>query len=418
MQGSMSAPIESLAFSADGEMVASTAADGSVAVWDVHAATLRETFTGTTPAVDPAFSPNGETLYAGSADGSVLAWDVRGDRRLVSPFRVAPVGGARQGATSTAVAVSPDGSTFATSPAPGRISLWRSRDETRVGELTGPAGFVKSVAFSHDGRLLAAAGRSPNIVVWNVRQRKLVNVLRQPVPLFPRNEEFASAVAFAPDNKLVAAAANDGLQVFALPSGRLLHSEPVGGTTSDLSFSADGRLLAVAGQAGIDVWEVRRWKQVLRINDGTPVISLRFEPHGTTMAGGDSLGNITFWDAVTARPPLGSLGGQDSPVSSLSFDPAGDRLMTTSADGKIRLWDLTTQKLIGNPLVASDTGGRGTFFPNGKRLIAVFGSGAGVVWDVDPASWRARACRIARRNFSPTEWQSFLPNLAYRKVCP
>jgi WD40 repeat protein len=316
------------------------------------------------------------------------------------------------------VAVSPDGSTFATSPAPGRISLWRSRDETRVGELTGPAGFVKSVAFSHDGRLLAAAGRSPNIVVWNVRQRKLVNDLRQPVPLFPRNEEFASAVAFAPDNKLVAAAANDGLQVFALPSGRLLHSEPVGGTTSDLSFSADGRLLAVAGQAGIDVWEVRRWKQVLRINDGTPVISLRFEPHGTTMAGGDSLGNITFWDAVTARPPLGSLGGQDSPVSSLSFDPAGDRLMTTSADGKIRLWDLTTQKLIGNPLVASDTGGRGTFSPNGKRLIAVFGSGAGVVWDVDPASWRARACRIARRNFSPTEWQSFLPNLAYRKVCP
>jgi WD40 repeat protein len=195
MRGHASAPIESLAFSVDGDMLASTAADGSVGVWDVQAANLRETFAGTAPALDPVFSPNGETLYAGSTDGSVFAWDVGGGRRLGRPFRFAPV--AASGHVSTALAVSPDGSLFATSPAPGRITIWRARDDTRSGELRGPSGLVKSVAFSHDGRLLAAVGNSPNLVVWNVRERKPLRVLRQPVPIFPRNEAWASSVAFA-----------------------------------------------------------------------------------------------------------------------------------------------------------------------------------------------------------------------------
>jgi hypothetical protein len=63
-------------------------------------------------------------------------------------------------------------------------------------------------------------------------------------------------------------------------------------------------------------------------------------------------------------------------------------------------------------------GGRGTFFPDGHRLIAVTGSGTGIIWNVDPASWSRWACRVARRNLSPAEWHKFLPSVAYRKVCP
>jgi WD40 repeat protein len=102
----------------------------------------------------------------------------------------------------------------------------------------------------------------------------------------------------------------------------------------------------------------------------------------------------------------------------MSFDAAGNRLMTMTGDGAIRLWNLSTEKLIGAPLPGADTGGRGTFFPNGKRLIAVFGSGTGVIWNVDSASWSGWACRVARRNLTSAEWHDFLPNLAYRKVCP
>lgn len=437
LPGRASAAIESLAFSADGKTLASTAADGSVAVWDVPTKTLRETFAGhTAAAFDPVFSPSGATLYAGSADGSVIAWDVRGGRGLGRPFRFNPVPAAGLRAESRlpvsdaaqAVAVSPEGSLFATSPAPGRITIWRSRDERVVGELRGPSGSVKSIAFSHHGRLVAAVGNSPNIVVWNLRTRKVVHVLHQAGEFFPKSIAWANAVAFSPDDRLVASAGGDGLRVFALGSGRFVGSAGLGGTASDLAFSANGRLLAVAGGNGyqqiadtaggqIAVWDVRRRVQVRTIPDPGPFYSLRFAPHGTTIAAGDYLGNVDFWDAATGQPLGEKLGGQNGPVLSLSFDPTGDRLMTTSTDGKIRLWDLATEKLIGAPLPGSDRGGWGTFFPNGKRLLAVFPSGTGVIWNVDPASWSTRACAVARRNLSRTEWRTFLPNLPYSKVC-
>ncbi|TML15436.1 MAG: WD40 repeat domain-containing protein [Actinobacteria bacterium] len=101
----------------------------------------------------------------------------------------------------------------------------------------------------------------------------------------------------------------------------------------------------------------------------------------------------------------------------MTFNPSGTEVITTSSDGKLRLWDLASRKLVGAPLPGTDSGGWGTFFPDGKQVIAVFGSGTGVVWDVDPAAWKAHACRIAHRNLTRTEWQDFLPQRGYRAVC-
>ncbi|HEY7422004.1 MAG TPA: BTAD domain-containing putative transcriptional regulator [Gaiellaceae bacterium] len=439
MQGNTGAPIESLAFSPNGEVVASTAADGSVAVWDVTTLALRETLPGhAAPSVDPLFSPDGETLYAGSADGSVIAWDIGGTRTLGRQFRFDPVPAAGEKPepqppvvhAAQAVAVSLDGSLFATSPGPGRVTIWRARDETPVDELHGPSGVVKALAFSHDGRRLAAVGTSPNIVVWQLRDRK-VQVLHQPGQVFPRALAWAYAVAFSPDDRLVASAGNGGLQVFALRTHRLVGSAQIGGRNTpaeDLvvgglasaTFSSDGRFLAAAAgsNGAIAVWDVRRRRSMRTIPNLVPIESLSFAPHGTTIAVGDASGSVGFWDAATGRQLPERLPGQTGPVLSLSFDPSGRRLMSTSTDGRIRLWDLATRTLIGVPLPGSQGDGWGTFFPNGKRLIAVFGSGAGVIWNVDPSSWSRWACRVARRNLSRTEWHDFLPNLAYRKVCP
>ena len=69
------------------------------------------------------------------------------------------------------------------------------------------------------------------------------------------------------------------------------------------------------------------------------------------------------------------------------------------------------------PLPGADTGGWGTFFPDGRRVIAVFGSGTGVVWNIDPATWRSQACRIANRNLTRAEWRDLLPERAPGRVC-
>ena len=92
--------------------------------------------------------------------------------------------------------------------------------------------------------------------------------------------------------------------------------------------------------------------------------------------------------------------------------------MTTSTDGKLRLWDLRSRKLVGSPLPGADVGGWGTLLPDGRHAIAVFSDGTGIVWNTDPATWEAQACRVAHRNLTEAEWRDFLPERAYRAVCP
>jgi WD40 repeat protein len=102
---------------------------------------------------------------------------------------------------------------------------------------------------------------------------------------------------------------------------------------------------------------------------------------------------------------------------SVSFSPDGRTLATVSDDGRFRLWDVAARRLIGAPLPAADTGGWGTFFPDGKHVIATFNSGVGAIWNVDPAAWGSRACQVAHRDLTRAEWNTYLSGRPSRKVC-
>jgi WD40 repeat protein len=407
-------------FSRDGRVLATTSDDGSVDVWDVPEAALRETFSGHAgAAVGPVFSPDGTTLYTASLDGSAIAWDVRGTRRLGRPFRFAgsPAGGAgplpRHGGAG-AVSVSPDNSLFVTSPRPNRVTLWRARDLTIVAELRGPCGPVESLAFSHDGRLVAATGDGHRTVVWNVRTRRPVDVLA--------SESGNNGVSFSADDRLVATAGGDGsVRLYTVRSGRRVATLTPGSTTlQDLDFSSDGRYVAAAGLGEqIYVWNLRTRSLVQTIDhSGRLIFAIRFSPDGKRIVTGDDKGNVDFWDPATGRRVGRELRGQNGGVSSVSYSPDGTQVMTTSGDGKFRLMDVATGKLVGAPLPGADVSGWGTFFPNGKQIVATFSNGTGMVWNIDPQAWAVHACRIAHRNLTRSEWRDFLPRRTYRRVCP
>jgi WD40 repeat protein/DNA-binding SARP family transcriptional activator len=402
------------AFSRDGNVVATTSDDGSVAVWDVPTRRLRETFAGhAAAAVAPVFSPDGATLYTASDDGTVIVWDVFGARRLGRPFRFAPSAAGGEGLHvpgdgAGAVATAPDSSRFVTSPAPDHVTLWRARDLTALVDLRGPCGEVESLVFSHDGRLVACAGGG-DTVIWSERTRQLLAVLA------PRRND---GVNFSPDDRLLAAAAQDGkVRLYAVPSGRLVATLKAKGTMNDVDFSADGARVVATGLAGtIFVWNVGTHVLERSIVHHDALISIRLSPDGRQIATGDLKGNLDLWD-VASGAHLGTLGGQNGYVGSVTWSPDGRDLMTTSTDGKFRIWDVATRKLVGAPLPGDAVGGWGTYFPNGKEIVAAFGTGKGVVWNVDPAAWNRAACRIAHRNLTRAEWHQFLPERRYASVC-
>jgi WD40 repeat protein/DNA-binding SARP family transcriptional activator len=421
LRGRTSAAITSLAFNPSDTTVASTAQDGSVAAWDLATRSLQETFAGhRSEAEGPLFSPDGSTLYAGGNDGNLIAWDASGPRRLGRPFRFSPRARPGDGIQPqlslqlAATAVSPDSALFATSPGPGRITLWRARSETVVGQLSGPIGRVTTIAFSHHGHLLAAAGDGPKIAIWNLGTR-VVRLLLQPA--FPAP---TFAIAFSPNDRLLATADVNGLiRIYHQRTGRYSDAAYAQGTLQALDFSGDGRFVAAAGLAGqITVIGLRHDTVKTLYLGNDDIFALRFSPEGDTIATGDFHGDVDFWNANTGRQLPQRLVGTGGSVDSVSYDPNGSRLMTISSDGGIRLWDLTNDKLIGSPLPGGTGDGWGTFSPSGKEIVAVFHNGTGVLWNVDPAAWSTRACQIANRNLTRAEWRDVLPNLPYRKVCP
>jgi WD40 repeat protein len=236
----------------------------------------------------------------------------------------------------------------------------------------------------------------------------------------------ADGVAFSPDDALVATsgASNSAtepalLRVYLLTTGRLVGNVRTKATLQDLSFAIDGNLLASGGLGGlVFVWDVRRRALMRTIKAHGPILTVRFSPDGKTIATGDLAGNVTFWDPAGGRQVGRILSEQNGPVSSVAYVAAGRELVTTSADGQLRLWDLASGRLVGSPLPGSSAGGWGDAFPDGKRAIAVFYDGTGVVWDLDPAAWKTAACRVVRRNLTPAEWHDFLPERGYRRVCP
>ena len=104
-------------------------------------------------------------------------------------------------------------------------------------------------------------------------------------------------------------------------------------------------------------------------------------------------------------------------VLSLEFSPDGSVLAISGGDSFASLLDVATGAQIGPRLTA---GGRGTmvdFSPDGGRLLEVHANGEGAVWDVDPDSWKRRACAVANRTLSREEWAEFLPGRPYEPAC-
>jgi WD40 repeat protein len=162
-----------LLFDHDGETVVSTSLDGTVALWDLPSATLRETLFGHSGAVmQPAFGPDG-TLYTVSHDGTAIAWDLAGERGLERPFTFTHDPSPDPDFPGHPGRFAPDGRLIAVGLQGHGIQLWDSSTMNRFGPpLRETGGEVKDMVFSGDGSTLAATSLD-TLTIWDVENRSL-----------------------------------------------------------------------------------------------------------------------------------------------------------------------------------------------------------------------------------------------------
>ncbi len=282
-----------LAFSPDGQTIATTQMNGDTSVWESSQG-WRITRTVGHPgyAQTAAFSPDGRWLAIGGSEPDVILYDLRSPDAKHLPGM--PVGGV------TALAFSPDCRMLAASSSLScEVVLWDIAAGRERARLRGHASPVACLAIARDGRSLASGGQGDGtIIIWD------------------------------------------------LATGRTQHRlDAPGGPVISLAYSPNGSLLVSAGLCApsIRLWDPKSGRSYGSIGSRTCAASLNpvdLSRDGQMLAFADALGQVELWNVATGRQ-LGCLDHPGERLRGVAFSPDGTTLAATSSDNDLRFWTLT-----------------------------------------------------------------------------
>lgn len=420
-----------LAFSPDGEMLASKSEDQTLRRWDVATGVLKQTIKchGDGPSAiafsrdnktlllathtDPILREDSETSEGGSAkhDGYwithvTLSQDsgipqTRRDDNMVRLNELTPMNKRRMHSFNVATfAFSLNCRTLASGLKSGLILLWDAETGIHQQTLKGRHDELKVIAFSPDGSKIASACAKNLIRLWDAATGIHLKA-------FSCQNGIVRAIAFCQDNTtLLVGLAGHPIQLYDTTTGTLVQQTSMSSHDSAIAISPDNKLLASA-ESIIGLWDatvgMQKGDEIDDLSNASGTIAL--SPDGTTVASAISYSNDTIvqlWDAATGRGRL-ILENVSCPfkvktaleVRTLVFSADGKTLAVASIF-EIQLWDAETGAC--RQTLGSYDGGVSNmvFSPDGSRLAVVLSIGkvmlldmatGGCLWETKLRDW-------------------------------
>jgi WD40 repeat protein len=282
------------------------------------------------------------------------------------------------------LAFSPDFRLLATGGFDSSIRLWEVRSGHLLATLWRHRLGVVAVAFSPNGRLLASASSDKTVRLWDVGTRG--DRPREAATLAAH--ESAVAVLFSPDGRyLVSSGYGGAIRLWDVASRRMLGVFGTDlGAKDGLAFAPDGKTLVTGSPNGpLYLWEVPSRRQIATLRGHFRWINaLAISPDGRMVASGSDDNTLRLWDRIQRRE-VAILRGHSGLVGPLAFSPDGRRLASTGNEGTILVWDLATRRIIATRRAHRRWVGGIAFSPDGKRLFSA-GSGGIKEWDLTARS--------------------------------
>jgi WD40 repeat protein len=253
--------LSDVTFSPDGQVLAVADADGSARLWNVHSGDLLHRLDasaplkGSAPLMNDLAFANDRELVTASEKGILILWDVKAEK----PIRVL----SHAGPSIESVAVAGQERVAVTANDQGEVRLW-NLDTGKYRVLQHGGGFsTAGVAIDSTGHWIAMFKPDQGVVI--------VDVQKGPLERLKLDGPSAEALSFSPDGRRLAVATDDFYSlVFDLGSKRVIARLYDAVEPTNVAYSPDGRFLATTSWDSARIWDVATGKQLVRLPGGEP----------------------------------------------------------------------------------------------------------------------------------------------------
>jgi WD40 repeat protein len=239
---------------------------------------------------------------------------------------------------------------------------------------------TRALAVHPDGRSFAFGRDNGTLHIWDLERRR--EVLQ-----WSAHGQGISTLAASPDGKYLASASSEGpVKLWHWESSQVERElDPGFGPIHQVAWSRDARWLGATGERGTVVWEVGGRTGPRRLGEHHQEAgALAFGTSSMALSGVN--GDVEIWD-LQSWHKLRTLRGHTASVHVLEFSPDGNRLASAAGDESIRLWNPSTGqeeavlKCDGNWL--SNHCSWLSFQPHGFYLVSGGPDSSTIIWDLN-----------------------------------